>query len=265
MKLKTTSLAALAAFTLAGSASAAVLLTDNFNTAGNMEDGGFNLPANLTADQSGPAATKSYTLANNGWTGTLQRGNDGNLHMAGNNVYASDIRASLNYDIADVANTIGTALEISFNMSVPAENGDSWASFTVGGVNPQINSTATGFGSLFRKGGATEQWSNNASLGTTPTFTDGQLITFVLSDATGSGSAFDVSNGANDIVKMYVGATLAQTFTGLDLDATDQYISFRANNVIANIDNLQISSIPEPGAALLGGLGMLALLRRRRA
>jgi uncharacterized protein (TIGR03382 family) len=30
------------------------------------------------------------------------------------------------------------------------------------------------------------------------------------------------------------------------------------------IDNLSVSLIPEPGAALLGGLGLLTLLRRRR-
>lgn len=31
------------------------------------------------------------------------------------------------------------------------------------------------------------------------------------------------------------------------------------------IDNVSVTAIPEPGAALLGGIGMLALLRRRRA
>jgi MYXO-CTERM domain-containing protein len=33
----------------------------------------------------------------------------------------------------------------------------------------------------------------------------------------------------------------------------------------ASVIDFQLVSVPEPSAALLGGLGMLALLRRRRA
>jgi hypothetical protein len=93
---------------------------------------------------------------------------------------------------------------------------------------------------------------------------DGQSISFVLSNASGTGSAFN-SDGANDTVKMFVGGVLTNTFTGLDLNPADQFISFHANSSVANIDNLSITAIPEPSAALLGGLGALALLRRRRA
>jgi hypothetical protein len=58
---------------------------------------------------------------------------------------------------------------------------------------------------------------------------------------------------------------LTNTFTGLDLNTNDQFISFNARGTIANIDNLSITAVPEPSAALLGGLSVLALLRRRRA
>jgi hypothetical protein len=100
-------------------------------------------------------------------------------------------------------------------------------------------------------------------IGSSATFADEQLITFIISDVTGGGSAF--TNGAStDIVKMYVNGSLTNTFTGLNLGTDDQYISFHARNSIAYIDNLSITAIPEPSAALLGGLGLLALLRRRR-
>lgn len=37
-----------------------------------------------------------------------------------------------------------------------------------------------------------------------------------------------------------------------------------ANSTFHVYDNILISAVPEPSAALLGGLGLLALLRRRR-
>ena len=42
------------------------------------------------------------------------------------------------------------------------------------------------------------------------------------------------------------------------------FSGFSLSNAVTQIDNVQISAIPEPAAALLGGLGLLALLRRRR-
>jgi hypothetical protein len=173
----------------------------------------------------------------------------------------------LNYDIAVAANTLGQALEIKFNMSVSdAAGGDTtwWTSFTIGDQNPFVNAATVGFSSLFRDSGGTQQFSNGGLISETATFTDNQLITFVLSDATGFGSAFSDSNGANDMVKMYVNDSLTNTFTGLNLDATDQYISFHANNTIANIDNLTITAIPEPASLGMLGAAAVAMLLRRR-
>jgi hypothetical protein len=277
IKMKTTPLAALAAFTIAGPASATVVLfSDNFNTA--QGGGAFNDGPSLTADQSGTAATQTYTTI--GANFAFQRGNGGNWLMHASGAVpgsGTNMAGSLNYDIAAAANAQAAgnqALSISFNMNVAgSQGGDTtlWTSFTVGGgQNPFVNNAGVGFSSLFRDNGGTQQFSNGADLGDIPysnpgpSFTDGQLITFVLSDATGSGSAFDVSNGANDIVKMYVGGSLTNTFTGLNLDASDQFISFNAAGTETYIDNLTITAIPEPHAALLGGLGVLALLRRRR-
>jgi hypothetical protein len=52
--------------------------------------------------------------------------------------------------------------------------------------------------------------------------------------------------------------------------ATQMLLEFRATQVGVNdtflvIDNVAINAVPEPGSALLGGLGLLALLRRRRS
>jgi len=77
-----------------------------------------------------------------------------------------------------------------------------------------------------------------------------------------------------------VGVWRAQSYNltdGVDVGFTDEsYFRIRklrpnpanttagANSTFHTYDNLLITGIPEPSAALLGGLGMLALLRRRR-
>jgi hypothetical protein len=168
------------------------------------------------------------------------------------NFGSTNMRGSLNYDIAAAANTLGSPLEIKFNMTVIGPiGGDTtlWTSFTVGGgQNPWVADPEVGFSSLFRDNGGTQVFSNGGLIGdsgaetpSSPTFTDGNLITFVLSDASENGSAFN-SDGATDVVKMYVNGSLTHTFTGLDLNAADQFISFHAYQTIAQIDNLAITA-----------------------
>lgn len=55
------------------------------------------------------------------------------------------------------------------------------------------------------------------------------------------------------------GDTIALRITG---DASPNPNAFTNT---AWVDNISVTAVPEPGAALLGGLGLLALLRRRRA
>ena len=44
----------------------------------------------------------------------------------------------------------------------------------------------------------------------------------------------------------------------------EKYVGYGASEAGVGVSEFELSSIPEPSAALLGGLGMLALLRRRR-
>jgi len=237
----------------AGYASAQTLLfSDNFNTEA-VGIGNFN--NDIATDQSGTAATKTYTtVLGGGWDGAYQRGNGGTwLMYAGAGGFGStSMQGSLNYDIAVEANTLNSPLEIKFNISVTAGiTTDEWTSFTIGDQNPFVNAASVGFGALFRDSGATQQFSNGPEIGSSATFTDGQEITFVISDAAETGSAFN-SDGATDVVKMYVDGALTNTFTGLDLDATDQFISFHANGTVANIDNLTITATAPPPPTISG-------------
>lgn len=84
-------------------------------------------------------------------------------------------------------------------------------------------------------------------------YTGAQTLTIVL-DTTGL--AWEA--------EWFVGATSIHTFT-YETNPTISYIGLgRENDAGADFSSISLTVIPEPSTALLGGLGMLALLRRRR-
>ena len=103
---------------------------------------------------------------------------------------------------------------------------------------------------------------NNTNLGSS-------TITFTLElrDTLGTGSAFEVAWFCGSIVGR---CDQSRCLHPAQLDATNGKFAFASydGNTTTNsgkVDNFSITAtIPEPGAALLGGLGMLCLLRRRR-
>lgn len=124
-----------------------------------------------------------------------------------------------------------------FNDGIRAFNGNS-ASFTIGGLNSGLtyniylyssNGSGTGEGAAFTiTGFGTQNVSGNAG---------------------GPGYVL----GDNYVV--FTGITGVTSLTGTYSNFTNPHGPF---------NGLQVESIPEPSAALLGGLGLLALLRRRK-
>ena len=62
----------------------------------------------------------------------------------------------------------------------------------------------------------------------------------------------------------YTSGSIAATPGSIGQTLGIKVVSSGATNSYANFDEIAVNVVPEPSAALLGGLGMLALLRRRR-
>lgn len=89
---------------------------------------------------------------------------------------------------------------------------------------------------------------------------------------------FTLGLGATDSAKLWVGVTgspvdvsgaAAATVSGFNLNGVNAVRIMGTaeqtfDNLVIGTEMLDVAAIPEPSAALLGGLGMLALLRRRR-
>lgn len=253
----------LAASVVAPCAQAAVLFTDNFTVDANVNDP--NYQYNSPGRQGGSLATLTYTprfpdLGSQEQVGNASTfpGNSNALLLA----FGGAVR--VDYDFA----TIPLPIEISFDGIVSnGVSGDAtnWISVNIGRLD-QTNFVTTGeFGMLFRANGGTEYFdhsgsgvagSSGANIGFN-TFTDYRLV---LSDTAGTGSPFG-TNGSK--VSYYQGGNLLGTIAIGQLSATSGYIGFGATSV-GGIDNLRISSVPEPTVMGLLSLAGLCAVRRKR-
>ena len=87
-------------------------------------------------------------------------------------------------------------------------------------------------------------------------------------DAAQARNKTDVTIGGVTISNIDPNDGLVYAFNNLSPTSGNLTISFSGTGnttELFHINALQLTAIPEPSAALLGGLGLLALLRRRRA
>lgn len=253
-------------------APAAVLFSDNFNAPDNTSFDASDIAGRL----SGVAAGETYLRS---W-GTQEQISTNQLLMPTTNSGGLRFESALNdpgtTGAADRYNWAGGpgggsilasgGFTVSFDWYAPETTLGDWISFQVGTNNADSGNLAnsgTDYGILFRNNGNTERFDNGNNLGAGGVFTPGAgtlqqvMITYKFgsfADGT-SVNAISTVNGvqvAND------------TFTW-DGNAGELRMELGAISANSRIDNLTISSIPEPSAALLLGLPALGLLRRRRA
>ena len=261
MKLKITLLAALAAFTIVDPVSAAVLFTDNFDANSNTSP---NDQLTNPGRQGGTLATLGYIVDGNAQIGNTSGAIPPNLPNSGlgdDLLTAFTGRAYVNYNFSDVTQP----LEITFSGLV-RDAGDAtfWVSISIAdNTAPFVNSSGAN-SILFRANGGTELLANGAGTSGVSGSAFGLNVwsgfKVVLSDTAGTGSAWGTGGSRADY---YSNGTLLGTFTMTQLTASQGYIGFSTSD-ISGYDDLQIQTIPEPSAFLLVGLGMFAMMARRR-
>jgi len=250
--------ATLASFTI-GANAATVLYSENFDgegTAGNAYDDGTTPEINVGSigvlqstgiSQGGNAGDTAWSATTSVGPGNmgLRFGPGGNYNWATGSNSAAILAAG--------------GFSISFDYTFALDD-TQWVGVRVGSgpENIAINAAGVTFGALARGNGQMETWDDGSSNGygtaTTGAPRSAQFNYAFTSWEIGSTVTF---TGIVD------GITVAtDTFTW---DASDDMKIVIAGAVDGTlVDNIQVSTIPEPSAALLGGLGLLALLRRRR-
>ncbi|MGA0898780.1 MAG: PEP-CTERM sorting domain-containing protein [Luteolibacter sp.] len=159
--------------------------------------------------------------------------------------------------IVDLSGFAGNSLTLSFGYDVGAGN-------TIYAHLRAVDSATTGWNSNIGAQNG-NSWDSNSG-GTTYNLFDGLTLT-------DSGAPDPNRGSANEAVSFTGSGNYSETIdlSGYAISDLGNYkwllLGFAANATTDNtstISNLSLTVVPEPSTALLGGLGMLALLRWRR-
>ena len=261
-------LTALLSLSAAPFACAVVLFADNFNTANSGSFDAAPTAGRLSGTASGETVLRSWGAQQSIDNNQLLIPVVGDSGVRFENS-AGTFGATNRYDWAGP--TTGPAIlsaggfVVSFDYSPAGNTSTNWISFQVGTVNADSgNLTNDDYGILFRQNGNTERFDNGVNLGAGGAFvaTAGGVLRHV--EITYRFTSF--ADGANvNAVTTVNGVQVASDNFTWDSNAGQMRMELGSNDGGNRVDNLTISTVPEPSLTLLLGVASLGLAARRRS
>lgn len=257
MKFKTFLVACVAAGALKAQAATVLYATD------------FNAPTYVDGVINPSLGTDTTTTGQGGWLNT------NNTTTGSNNITVSSGTVPLTTSGQDIRHTFASSgvgsyyLEADITVSAAQATGDYFLHLGDGGTGnfyarTYIRSSGAGFVMALGTSSGTPVTYGSTVLSFGTTYTILVRYDLISGTANDTGALF-----INPITEDGSGDTAYVAATNIGVDASaiaGVYLrqGNAANSATLTIDNLTVSSIPEPASALLGALGFIAMLRRRR-
>lgn len=254
MKLRTNSLAIIASLaTIAGSQAAVLLSPGSTEVLYTLGESGANFTTNFQ-DSSGNnrnmtgGAGVDYNVGVTTWTGSP-------IPSTGSSASLMIVNSNAKWNMSNAS-----GISSDYQVTIFLESSNTWG----GDPNP------TGVQTIFDMDGISFKRQGLNYYGVVNGSTVGNLTT---TEWAGTGLMFQK---VNDVFSFWTsnngGITWTQqgsdvTAAGFGDDWSTSHIFVKpggGENYTGYADNFKVVAIPEPGASLLGGIGLLALLRRRR-
>lgn len=154
---------------------------------------------------------------------------------------------------------------VSFDWFPPANTSTNWISYQVGTINADNgNLTNDDYGILFRENGNTERFDNGLNLGAGGVFAASAAGVARRVSIDYRFSSFADGTTVNTISTVDGTQVASDSFTW-DSNGGTMYMELGNNDPGNRVDNLSVSTIPEPSAIALLGLCAAGLAARRRA
>ncbi|MCA9263175.1 MAG: PEP-CTERM sorting domain-containing protein [Planctomycetales bacterium] len=154
---------------------------------------------------------------------------------------------------------------VSFDWTPTDDVSTNWVAWAVGTANADsgasvVNEAQNDYGILFRNNGGTERFINGGNQGAGGSFATAASHHVMID------YEFDsFADGSNVTATSYVdGTQVASDIFAWNNNGGAMYMEFASNQTGSLIDNLTVSTVPEPSAGILFLLSLIGLVARRR-